>query len=142
MHAFLCDIYIITNMYPTYRSDNKCKDMRKCCLYFITQWFGAIHIFYFPFPMVQESRHSLVGSLTESLTGLQSIPAELQFHRQFQLGTSCWQKLSPYGCRICPWLLASSKSVMKRTSAASVLPPLEPLNIKGFSSNRNYLPFD
>lgn len=77
-----------------------------------------------------------------SFTGLQSIPAGLQFHLQFQLGTGCRQKLLPCGCRICPWPLASSKSATKRTSASSVPPPSESLKIKGFSPNRNYLPFD
>ena len=104
-----------------------------------TQWFGTVHMFSFPFPVVQESRHSLVGSLTESLTGLQSIPEGLQFHLQFQRGTGCWRKSSPWGCRICPWPLASLKSEMKRTSAASVPPPSESLKIKGFSPKRNYL---
>lgn len=34
-------------MYLTYRSDNKCKDMRKCCLYFTnTVIWDRTHVFF------------------------------------------------------------------------------------------------
>ena len=48
MYHIYIYIYIYkTNMYLTYRSDNKCKDMRKCCLYFTnTVIWDRTHVFF------------------------------------------------------------------------------------------------